>query len=477
MLGVNKYASNGLIYLAQAAISALLPLLTLLVVTRFISPKDFGDYAIAVVCAVVVTGVMSLGMLIGYERNYFKYRECRKSTGELFYTTALFLVFLFSASCLLFYLAIDWVQILLNTSSADLVMIVLVGMCFEKFVGLILIYYKASEDAKTYFLLMVISSVLNFSISIYLVVFANFGVEGVAIAYLASWLTAALLGVVLISRKLSLGLNFKYLYEVLSISLPVVPRSLTVVIGAQSDKYMLSLFGNLVALGHYSLAGRISTILNSYMVALQNVYMPPLYKALFSNSDEQIRNFESKLPFITFISIFPAVLLASFSYELIHVLFTDEYLDMSPLLAVMSVYYGILFFGKVAGGILIYSKKTGVASLLAIGAAVVNVLLNIPFIIYLDAFGAALATLLTGAAVTFCGFFIAQKFISLTWDVKLNFRLLSLLFAGGFLSLMSFAEEGFYHIVLVLKVFVVLLFFYVGSGIPVLRAYLKKAIG
>lgn len=455
MSGLAKGAKSGFLYMSQTAISTLLPLITLLIITRFVSPAEFGEYAIALVYAVVVTGVMSLGLHVGYERNYYQYKESVLDTAKLFYTVILVVFVLYVFTFLITILFFEYTEALMGDVDKELVLLVFGGMCLERLVSFFLIFYKSSENPLFYFFTMVFSAVINFCISLYLIVIEGSGIQGLAIGYLFAWWTVFCVVLYLFSRKYRFAFCLTKLMEVLKISLPVLPRSMTVVMGSQSDKYMLNNSGDL-GLGHYSLAGRLASVLNSYMVALQNVYVPILYNALFSKKQSEIEKFEGFLSPIIFLSIFPAIILAAFSYEMVYIFFPDDYLFMSPILSLLSVYYGVIFFGKISGNVLTYSKRTGLASLLAVGGAGLNIALNIPMIFHYGAMGAALATVLTGSFVTFVGVVLAQKEFYLSWDFKFVFYVVFLLLVASFLSVFPYFNPGVYDYFLFAKVILLL---------------------
>ncbi len=64
---------NTIVYIRQTVITTAMPFVVLLIVARFLTPEDFGAYALSQVYAIVATGLFSVGLHVGYERNYFKY--------------------------------------------------------------------------------------------------------------------------------------------------------------------------------------------------------------------------------------------------------------------------------------------------------------------------------------------------------------------------------------------------------------------
>jgi O-antigen/teichoic acid export membrane protein len=87
-----------------------------------------------------------------------------------------------------------------------------------------------------------------------------------------------------------------------------------------------------------------------------------------------------------------ALVVALFSREFVSLFLSNEYQGAIPIIIILSIYYGALFFGKVIGLQLIYAKKTHITTLLMFLGIMINVGLNVPFIIDWGIIGAAWAT-------------------------------------------------------------------------------------
>lgn len=453
---------NTLIYFRQTLITTLVPFLVLLVLARYLTPGDFGSYALSQVYAVVATGLFTLGLQIGYERNYFEYADDRSALSALHNSVLGFILLSYSFVWLLTLLNIESVASIVGVDNKALLLIVLLGQSTDRIAHFYLTYYRNAEDARRYSRYMVSAAIINASVSLALVAQFEMGVLGMAIGYALSWFCVTCFMFVGVTRELSLRFDWEILKEALKISLPVTPRTLIVVMGTQSDKYILGLLGTLGGVGIYSIAYRISSVINSYMIALQNAYTPSLYKLLFSEQQSARAGLGSYLTLITYFSVLPAVVIAIFSSEIVWLLLPPEYAKAGNVLLVLALYFGIIFFGKIAGVQLIYAKKTGLTTLMAIVFAILNIVLNIPLIHYFGVLGAAFATLLTGSLYTLTGFLVAQKFCHLKWEGGAIFVIVSSLLIAGVVALLLNALVDNFALVLVVKSLLALLYGYLG---------------
>ena len=100
MASKEKQIKNSFIYLVPVIIGNFLPVITLPIFTRILSPEDYGVLALAGVYAIFLNGIANFGLTIGYERNFFEGKEENKIAG-LLYSTILFITIAFVFSAML----------------------------------------------------------------------------------------------------------------------------------------------------------------------------------------------------------------------------------------------------------------------------------------------------------------------------------------------------------------------------------------
>ena len=92
MTSKEKQIKNSFIYLLPVIVSNLIPILTLPIFTRILTPADYGVFALAQVYAIFVNGVANFGLTIGYERNFFEHKETKNVAGLLYSTLSFVIV-------------------------------------------------------------------------------------------------------------------------------------------------------------------------------------------------------------------------------------------------------------------------------------------------------------------------------------------------------------------------------------------------
>ena len=62
------------------------------IVTRILTVKDFGIYALGIVYTTFISGIANFGLTIGYERNFFENKESMEKQGALLFSVLSFVV-------------------------------------------------------------------------------------------------------------------------------------------------------------------------------------------------------------------------------------------------------------------------------------------------------------------------------------------------------------------------------------------------
>ena len=207
----------------------------------------------------------------------------------------------------------------------------------------------------------------------------------------------------------------------------------------------------------------------AYMIAIQNVFMPQVYKRMFDLDERGGESIGKYLTPFAYVCIFPALLVSLFSKEFISILTPPSFHGAINIITVLAMYYGFLFFGILAGNQLIFMKKTHVTSVLTMVSIGINVGLNIPFIMRWGAIGAAWATLLAGLISGAIYFFVAQHYYRIEWEYRKVGTIFFVFFSSaiGMILLRHYMVD--YSVRLMIKVVILSGYFYFGNRIGIVN--------
>lgn len=419
MVNKEQQIKNSFIYLLPVIIS-FLPFITIPIFTRILSKEDYGALALAQVYAFFICGLANFGMTAAYDRNFFQFRHNRQETAQLLYSTILFVVLNFSLLAGLTYVFNETMSRLV-IGSVEHVKLLFWACCAQFFSSVsyyYLTYFRNSEKANKFTFYTIVSSLINLVISLILVAYLRVGVIGLVYAQLCAGIIVFSILTYKFIVTLTPSLNKTVFFESLKISYPLTPRIFFGIISSQFDKYMVGHLASIGSAGIYSIGQRIAYFVFTFMTAIENVFSPQVYKRMFDLRDKGGESIGRYLTPFAYISIFVALLMALISEEVIFILLPISYHGAIDIIIILSMYYGFLFFGKVNGNQLIFMKKTHITSILTFVRIVLNVGINIPFILKWGAIGAAWATFLAGLVSGYISFVISQHYYEIKWEYK-----------------------------------------------------------
>jgi len=453
MINKEQQIKNSFVYLMPIISGTVLSLFTLSIFTRILTKEDYGVLALAQVYAVFVSGLANFGMTAAYDRNYFQYSSNSLETAKLLYSILLFVIlnFLFLAG-LTFVFRGTLSKLIIG--SAENGNILFWAFCAQFFTGIsyyYLTYFKNSEIAKDFAVYTIALSIINLIISVFLVAYLRIGVIGLVYAQLCSG--AIIFSVLSYKFTTTLKPSFSksIFIESLKISYPLTPRIFLGVIGTQFDKYMIGLLATVGGVGIYSIGQRVSNSIFIFMTAIQNVFSPQVYKKMFDMKEKGGEAIGKYLTPFAYVSISVALLVSLLSEEIISILTPPSYHGAIDIVIILSIFYGFLFFGKLNGNQLIFTKKTHITSLLTMVSIGLNVGINIPFITKWGAVGAAWGTLLAGLISGLISFAVSQYYYEIKWEYKKIGAIFFIFFASAILMILMRRFSVAYEFRLIFK--------------------------
>jgi O-antigen/teichoic acid export membrane protein len=410
--------------MAPTLVQSLIPIVTLPIFTRVLSIADYGLWGIATAFGALVAGTAGLGLQVGYERNYFAAADA-DARGKLLYSVALF-----AAAAQVLALVLVLVlspalaeKLLKAREHAPLLILAFLTSAVGALKMFFLTTLRNESRARAYAMFSVDELILGAAISLACVLWLRTGVIGLIIGPLAA--AVAVTGALVVSflRRVHFGTDRAQLVDTLRISLPLAPRALLGAVGAQIDRLILGAAGSLSGAGIYTIGQRMSQLVFSFMTALQNVYQPRVYRMLFAGADPRHLG-EYLLPF-AYASTAVAVGVIVFSKEIVWIVAAPEFSQAAVVLAILSVHYGLMFFGKQPQ--LAFARRTGLISVMSIlSIALSSAGVYVGFRTG-GAVGAAWGTLAAGAVAGAIGLIASTRFAPIHYPLGLTLSVFSAL--------------------------------------------------
>lgn len=341
-------------------------------------------------------------------------------------------------------------------------------------------YLKGVEKIKLYTSCSVVATATMLLLNVLFLVVFKWGLVGYMLAIALS--RVLVIGIIFLTQRLwrSFSNPFKIpkeLYRaILRYTVPMIPNSLSWWISNSSDKYMIRYFIDASAVGVYSVAYKIPTILTMFTT----IFISALQISSVEDfGSEKSRKFFSNTykAFSSLGIVVSAVLVASAAL-IAKVLFQNDFYEAwkpSCILIVAFVFNALAGF---IGTVYTASKKTKFLFHSTLIAASLNIVLNFILMRFIGIYGAALATLASYACVWLARLIHSRKI--LPFKINLWSDLVSYLLLGVEVFLMIYMDQMFNLPVILIALVIISINIYsiLKTGVlnTVLRRFKKEKV-
>ncbi|MBN2245141.1 MAG: polysaccharide biosynthesis C-terminal domain-containing protein, partial [Candidatus Aminicenantes bacterium] len=218
--------------------------------------------------------------------------------------------------------------------------------------------------------------------------------------------------------------------------------------------------------GIYSIGQNVASIVFTYMTAIQNVFSPQVYRKMFDLGEKGGEAVGRYLTPFAYISISVALMISLFGEEVMTILTPRSFHGAIDILIILTMFYGSMFFGKQPQ--LIFAKKTYMTSLLTMVSILLNIGINIPFIMRWGAIGAAWGTFLSGLISGSISFVVSQYYYKIEWEYKKIGAIFFILFSSAISMILLRNMSVDYTIRLIVKCVFIIAYVYLGAKIGVI---------
>ncbi len=423
----------------------------------FLPVETFGLYALFEVIFQVFQVFSGLGIKLGLSRWYWDKNE-HVNKKSLFFTTYIFNILAVTLLSIILYLSFNFLSVYYFKTSINQyhILIFIIGNYIRLLSEVPMLLLRIQQRAKKYSLIQVIQLVTYLLFVVLFLAILGFDLDGLFWANIISATIQLLFVIPVIVNNVQFRIELKALKEMLTYGFPVALGNMVNITFNFTDKYFLNWFSDLKAVGTFTLAHKISNLVNLIVVnSFINAYMHNYFASLHDENSERFycRSFTYFVLALTFFSL----LIILFIDEAIFILSANnkEYSSSSAIVP-------ILIIGLIFGGIrqmlnlpLNKVKKTRVIGVLSIAAGFLNVILNYLFIPKWSSIGAAYATGIVQFISSTVLLYFVIKYVKLAFEWKRIILILVGFIAS--LSVLSFIKTEFVLVNIVLKISIVIL--------------------
>jgi len=399
---VQKVARNSGIILIGNILSKLVGLLVIFFLARYLGRVGFGEYSFALVFLYFFTIIENIWLKPILVREMAKDNtEAGILMGNIILIKVLF-SFIFIALVLL---AIQFIDCSIDVRK--LIYLVLIILPLSSLNTSYEIIFRVHLAMK-YFIVTLLSCDILFVILVLGIIYFNGPIPYFIIAMILTKLIS-LFSLIYFSKrfvKVKLRINFELWKRILIQSWPLALTAIFIAAYFKIDQIMLFKMKGSAAVGLYSPAVRIVEFFNLIPLALVGSTFPLMSRYFESSMKHFKQIYQLSFKYLTMLIIPIAAGITLFSKSIILLIFGREFIASSVPLIFLIWSEVFIFFGIVNRCILIASNKQRLDPVFSGVCALINVVLNLVLIPRYSFVGAAVATLISYAAIPIVGYLI-----------------------------------------------------------------------
>ena len=400
---------DSMIYGATNFLGKLIGFLLLPLYTTYLTPKDYGVLAMLAFISVFFIPMASAGMTNAIFRRYNLHSEFEQQSGVL--STGSF--FVLTTSLLLFLLGgifIDGITFFLVDSLdyRHLVNISLITSFFLSMASVYTVVLRAQRRVTTIGIVRTLELLLTVGTTIYLVVVAKQGVEGVLWGALVGGVFSAIAQFLLCLKDLSLKVDMRELVALLRYGLPYLPHRMLTYGSAFFGQYFIKNYIGLSASGLYDIALRFAIPLSFLVGSVQLAWVPIKFQ-IHREEINKTTIFRSIISTYFLLVLLLFLGLITYGPEILRLMTATEYHEAAKLLPFVLLIplckstYFMLSTGFE------FTNDTRPAPLISGAGLLVLLLSSVPLIQAYGIYGAIVGVVLSWITMTFLVRYFATK--------------------------------------------------------------------
>ena len=408
-----------IIYTASASLNALVAFLLLPVLTRYLSPYDYGVVETFMAIVTCLTGVVLVGGNTLMSRHYFVLEE---SDRQEFTGNILGMIFIVSVSLLfLYFFSNIWGNFwsnLLKISSVLIVLAIVVSFA-NAIIAMLSNTLQLEKNATFYMIFMNSRTLFEICLSLFLIMGIGLTWDGRISGIATSIILFSAVALYLFkSRNISIRLPTKYKKKIIVLGAPMILSHLGGWVYGMVDKIMINNLVGVDATGLYSLGYRFGMVVMMIETAFSLAWMPFFYENIAKKKHEN----NLKIVKATYVYLFFLILFSiSFGFSgkyLLYLMVDERFFGAAQFICLISIAYCFGGIWKMFLGYIIFLGHMKTYSMITIITALIQVMLNYLMINAFGLIGAAWATCVSMAIGALITIIIATAIHKMPWRLQ-----------------------------------------------------------
>ena len=413
----HKLFKNSFIYTSSNVIRSAIPFFILPILTRYLTPTDYGIVATFQVLLAFAIVFVNLNMHGAVAVNFFRIekQELKVYIGNVSFI--LFISFLFTF-CIIF--AIKGPFSHLIKFPEDWLPVIVVVALFQSVSTLTLTLWQVEQKPLPFGIFQISQAALNVTLSLIFVVMLSWRWQGRLLGIIITSIFFGLMGLSIIYKRkyIIFSFNKAYIKDALLFGIPLIPHALGGWMMTSIDRIFINSMVSVAATGIYTVGYQVGMIIGLLAMSFNQAWSPFLFEKLKEN------NSITKLKIVKFTYLYNLVIIIfAIALSLIAPWFLKFFVGKNFHCAYKYVFW--IASGYAANGMyfmvvnyIFYVKKTYLLAWITLASAGVNMVLNYFFIKANGAIGAAQATTVSFFIAFILTWILSARVYKMPWLLK-----------------------------------------------------------
>jgi len=410
----SRFFKNTTIYTVSDILNKMVPFVLLPVLTRYLTPSDYGIISIFFVFTGILGVFMTLETNTAISVNYFK---ISRNALKIYIANVLLIISLVTGLLLLIVVIFHSNISNILALPVEWLFIGIIVTLLQFFTTINLVLWQSEHSPIPLGIYQISQTIFNLSLSLILIIGFGMGWEGRLIAVsIASIIFGILSFSFLIKRQyLYFKLNISYIRDALKFGLPLVPYALSAWIRTGVDRVFLIMLISPSATGIYTVGFQIASVIMVIITAFNKAYTPYLYEQLKEISEKQ-KLILVRYTYMYFIGLLILASILSLAAPfIVKFLLGKEFMASQEFVTLIA--FGFAFYGmySLVVNYVLYTKKTIFLSFITFSTGLLHVGLSYSLISYNGIMGAAQATIIVSFLTLIFVWWYSQKIYPMPW--------------------------------------------------------------
>ena len=415
---------SAFVYGLASAFNGALPFLLLPVLTRYLTPDDYGMVTIFTTLISFFNVFIGLNVHGAVFNKYFFYKENKDLNFGEYISSALIILFSAGAAVLLLTLLAANHLVSIIELPSSWIIIACTTPIFQYFILIQLAIYQASQNAKSYAKLLIFQSFLNVCLSLLFVISFAYGWHGRVMGIMSALYITGFISLILLCRKFSIKPNFRkeHITNILKFGVPLVPHTLGAILISLADRFIITHVATVKDAGLYQAGLQVSMIIMFFTESFNKAYSPWLYSSLQKKSAE-LNVKIVRFTYLYFVGILLVAALINFIPEklLVYVLGT-KFLESQNYILWSSFAYAFNGMYLMVCNYIFYSEQTKYLAFITLPAGLINIGLSYYLTSKIGVIGASISMAISYALMFLLTWHRSAKLVQMPWLEALKFK-------------------------------------------------------